>query len=87
MPHRCGIITSRPAPPPNAVTNVEGVLLSASDILFISCLVNEYIKLAEVRAQPLLEEKTYLEGEELEKLGKRDHERYPIILEITRLYW
>ena len=39
--------------------------------------VNEYVKSMESKLESMMKEKCELDAEEMEKLGKRDHERYP----------
>ena len=45
------------------------------NVFFLS--VNSYIKSMEGKMEPVLKEKVWLSEEEMEKLGKRDQERYP----------
>ena len=79
MPHRCGIITARPAKPEViAVQPEEGTvhqsLLPPTSKLFVFCLfiVMTYLEGAKKKITPLMEEAKLISDDEANELGKKD---------------
>lgn len=77
MPHRCGIITARPAKPEViAVQPEDGIITSEKTLHFIFLsIVMTYLESAKKKIMPLMEEAKLISDDEASELGRKDVDR------------